>query len=76
VNERRRLWCEDRTTLNWAVMFFVIALIAVLRRAAGFGGGHRDVGERWLDARRAGVVGSPSGVLGRAIGGGGRNARP
>jgi hypothetical protein len=41
-------------------MFFVIALIAVL---LGFGGGHRDVGERWLDARRAGVVGL---AIGRA----------
>jgi uncharacterized membrane protein YtjA (UPF0391 family) len=73
VNEQRRLWCEDRTTLNWAVTFFVIALIAVLLGFGGLTGMSANVG--WMLAV-PGLWDSPSGVLGRAIGGGGRNALP
>jgi Protein of unknown function (DUF1328) len=55
------------------VTFFVIALIAVLLGFGGLTGMSANVG--WMLAV-PGLWGSPSGVLGRAIGGGGRNALP
>ena len=73
MNEQRRLWGEGRTTPHWAVTFFVIALIAVLLGFGGLTGMPANVG--WMLAV-PGLWGSPSGVLGRAIGGGGRNALP
>ena len=59
--------------LNWAVTFFVVALIAALLGFGGVAGMSADIG--WLLAV-LGVVVLAIGLLGRALGGGGRSALP
>jgi uncharacterized membrane protein YtjA (UPF0391 family) len=59
--------------LNWAVTFFVIAIIAALLGFGGVAGMSADIG--WLLAV-LGVVVLAIGLLGRALGGGGRGALP
>jgi uncharacterized membrane protein YtjA (UPF0391 family) len=59
--------------LNWAVTFFVIAIIAALLGFGGVAGMSADIG--WLLAVLAVVV-LAIGLLGRALGGGGRGALP
>jgi uncharacterized membrane protein YtjA (UPF0391 family) len=59
--------------LNWAVTFFVVALIAALLGFGGVAGMSADIG--WLLAV-LGVVVLAIGLLGRALGGGGRGALP
>jgi uncharacterized membrane protein YtjA (UPF0391 family) len=58
--------------LNWAVTFFVIAIIAALLGFGGVAGMSADIG--WLLAV-LGVVVLAIGLLGRALGGG-RGALP
>jgi uncharacterized membrane protein YtjA (UPF0391 family) len=58
--------------LNWAITFFVIALIAALLGFGGVAGMSAHIG--WLLAVLGGVV-LAIGLLGRALGGG-RNALP
>jgi uncharacterized membrane protein YtjA (UPF0391 family) len=58
--------------LNWAITFFVIALIASLLGFGGVAGMSAHIG--WL-LLVLGVVVLAVGVLGRALGGG-RNALP
>jgi uncharacterized membrane protein YtjA (UPF0391 family) len=59
--------------LNWAVTFFVIALIAALLGFGGVAGMSADIG--WLLAV-LGIVVLAIGLLSRALGGGGRSAIP
>jgi uncharacterized membrane protein YtjA (UPF0391 family) len=63
---------EDRAMLNWAVTFFVIAIIAALLGFGGVAGMSANIG--WILAV-LGVVVLAIGLLGRAIGGG-RGAIP
>ena len=58
--------------LNWAVTFFVIALIAALLGFGGVAGMSADIG--WILAV-LGVVVLAIGLIGRAMGGG-RSALP
>lgn len=55
--------------LNWAVTFFVIAIIAAVLGLGGVAGMSADIG--WLLAV-LGVVVLAIGLLGRAVGGGGK----
>jgi uncharacterized membrane protein YtjA (UPF0391 family) len=63
---------EDRSMLNWAVTFFVVAIIAALLGFGGVAGMSANIG--WILAV-LGVVVLAIGLLGRAIGGG-RGAIP
>jgi len=64
---------EDASMLNMAITFFVVAIIAALLGFGGVAGMSAQIG--WLLAG-LGVVVLAIGLLGRAIGGGGRNALP
>ena len=64
---------EDCPMLNWAITFFVIALIAALLGFGGVAGMSADIG--WLLAV-LGIVVLAIGLLSRALGGGGRSAIP
>jgi uncharacterized membrane protein YtjA (UPF0391 family) len=63
---------EDRVMFNWAVTFFVIAIIAALLGFGGVAGMSANIG--WILAV-LGIVVLAIGLLGRAIGGG-RDAIP
>ena len=66
-------WAEEFPMLNWAVTFFVIALIAALLGFGGVAGMSANIA--WLLAV-LGVVVLAIGLLSRALGGGGRSALP
>jgi uncharacterized membrane protein YtjA (UPF0391 family) len=59
--------------LNWAVTFFVVAIIAALLGLGGVAGMSADIA--WMLAV-IGVVVLAIGVIGRVIGGGGRPLVP
>lgn len=58
---------------NWAVTFFVIAIIAAILGFTGVAGMSADIG--WMLAV-VGVVVLAIGLIGRAMGGGGRGLVP
>jgi len=64
---------EASIMLNWAVTFFVVAIIAALLGLGGVAGMSADIA--WMLAV-IGVVVLAIGVIGRVIGGGGRPLVP